>query len=137
MDNIQLVEKLQSNKEKLFQEISKVIIGQKNIVEHLFISLLCRGHILLEGVPGLAKNYQNIHLLPIYQKKIAYGSKGFPWSIANRDVSYEKGICPTAEKFNDSTYLGIAMCIYDFENEDVSLILDAFHKVWDNLGLLK
>ena len=90
-----------------------------------------------EGVPGLAKNYQNIHLLPIYQKKIAYGSKGFPWSIANRDVSYEKGICPTAEKFNDSTYLGIAMCIYDFENEDVSLILDAFHKVWDNLGLLK
>jgi len=55
MDNIQLVEKLQSNKKKLFQEISKVIIGQKNIVEHLFISLLCRGHILLEGVPGLAK----------------------------------------------------------------------------------
>ena len=55
MDNIQLVEKLQADKEKLFKEISKVIIGQKNIVEHLFISLLCRGHILLEGVPGLAK----------------------------------------------------------------------------------
>ena len=55
MDNIQLVEKLQSDKEKLFAEISKVIIGQKNIIEHLFVSLLCRGHILLEGVPGLAK----------------------------------------------------------------------------------
>tara|TARA_Y100000758_G_C16027216_1_gene413333 strand:+ start:120 stop:1106 length:987 start_codon:yes stop_codon:yes gene_type:complete len=55
MDNIQLVEKLQADKEKLFKEISKVIIGQKNIVEHLFVSLLCRGHILLEGVPGLAK----------------------------------------------------------------------------------
>ena len=55
MDNIQLVEKLQADKKKLFQEISKVIIGQKDIVEHLFISLLCRGHILLEGVPGLAK----------------------------------------------------------------------------------
>ena len=55
MNNIQLVEKLQSDKENLFQEISKVIIGQKKIVEHLFISLLCRGHILLEGVPGLAK----------------------------------------------------------------------------------
>ena len=46
MDNIQLVEKLQADKKKLFQEISKVIIGQKDIVEHLFISLLCRGHIL-------------------------------------------------------------------------------------------
>ena len=55
MDNIQLLEKLQADKEKLFQEIAKVIIGQKEIVEHLFVSLLCRGHILLEGVPGLAK----------------------------------------------------------------------------------
>jgi len=55
MDNIQLVEKLQTDKDKLFQEISKVIIGQKEIVEHLFMSLLCRGHVLLEGVPGLAK----------------------------------------------------------------------------------
>ncbi len=55
MDNIQLIEKLQIDKEKLFAEIAKVIIGQKNIVEHLFVSLLCRGHVLLEGVPGLAK----------------------------------------------------------------------------------
>ena len=55
MDNIQLVEKLQSDKGKLYKEISKVIIGQKHIVEHLFVSLLCQGHILLEGVPGLAK----------------------------------------------------------------------------------
>ena len=55
MDNIQLVEKLQTDKDKLFQEIAKVIIGQKEIIEHLFISLLCRGHVLLEGVPGLAK----------------------------------------------------------------------------------
>ena len=55
MENIQLVEKLQTDKDKLFQEISKVIIGQKEIVEHLFISLLCQGHVLLEGVPGLAK----------------------------------------------------------------------------------
>ena len=55
MDNIQLVEKLQTDKDKLFQEIAKVIIGQKEIVEHLFITLLCRGHVLLEGVPGLAK----------------------------------------------------------------------------------
>ena len=55
MHNIELVEKLHVNKEILFKEISKVIIGQKNIVEHLFLSLLCKGHVLLEGVPGLAK----------------------------------------------------------------------------------
>jgi MoxR-like ATPase len=36
-------------------EINKVIIGQKEMVERLLIGLLGRGHILLEGVPGLAK----------------------------------------------------------------------------------
>lgn len=36
-------------------EMDKVIIGQKNMVERLLIGLLSNGHILLEGVPGLAK----------------------------------------------------------------------------------
>jgi perosamine synthetase len=93
--------------------------------------------LVAEGVPGLAQNYQNIHLLPIYQKKIAYGLKGFPWTIANRDIVYQKGICPNAEKLNDKTFLGIAMCMYDFNDKDVNLIISAFHKVWDNLDLLQ
>ena len=36
-------------------EMNKVIVGQKNMVERLLIGLLGKGHILLEGVPGLAK----------------------------------------------------------------------------------
>ena len=55
MDNIELVKKLQDDKNNLYQEISKIIVGQNNVIEHLFISLLCKGHVLLEGVPGLAK----------------------------------------------------------------------------------
>lgn len=39
----------------LINEISKVIIGQKEMVERLIVGLLANGHILLEGVPGLAK----------------------------------------------------------------------------------
>ena len=39
----------------LTMEINKVIVGQKHMVERLLIGLLGRGHILLEGVPGLAK----------------------------------------------------------------------------------
>ena len=39
----------------LNMEMSKVIVGQKNMIEHLLIGLLSNGHILLEGVPGLAK----------------------------------------------------------------------------------
>ncbi|NHJ87232.1 MAG: MoxR family ATPase [Asgard group archaeon] len=37
------------------EELSKHIIGMKNIVQNLLLSLLCDGHILLEGVPGIAK----------------------------------------------------------------------------------
>ena len=40
---------------QLITEISKVIVGQKYMIERLVIGLLCNGHILLEGVPGLAK----------------------------------------------------------------------------------
>jgi MoxR-like ATPase len=39
----------------LSMEINKVIIGQKHLIERLLIGLLADGHILLEGVPGLAK----------------------------------------------------------------------------------
>ena len=41
--------------DQLITEISKVIVGQKYMIERLVIGLLCNGHILLEGVPGLAK----------------------------------------------------------------------------------
>src|SRR6058998_1137039 len=39
----------------LLNEINKVIVGQKYLVERLIIGLLANGHVLLEGVPGLAK----------------------------------------------------------------------------------
>jgi MoxR-like ATPase len=39
----------------LYNEINKVVIGQKYLVERLVIGLLANGHLLLEGVPGLAK----------------------------------------------------------------------------------
>ncbi|ACF13163.1 ATPase associated with various cellular activities AAA_3 [Chloroherpeton thalassium ATCC 35110] len=41
--------------EKLRQEISKVVIGQEYVINRLLIGLLTNGHVLLEGVPGLAK----------------------------------------------------------------------------------
>jgi len=39
----------------LFGEIDKVIVGQRYMLERMLIGLLANGHILLEGVPGLAK----------------------------------------------------------------------------------
>lgn len=36
-------------------EVGKVIVGQKDVIDFIIIALLCNGHILLEGVPGIAK----------------------------------------------------------------------------------
>jgi MoxR-like ATPase len=40
---------------QVFSEIKRVIVGQDHLIERLLVALLARGHILLEGVPGLAK----------------------------------------------------------------------------------
>ncbi len=49
------IEKESSFIDLLTMEINKIIIGQKEMIDRLLIGLLGRGHILLEGVPGLAK----------------------------------------------------------------------------------
>lgn len=49
------VEQKASMVHSLFEEIGKRIVGQRNMVEKLFLGMLTGGHILLEGVPGLAK----------------------------------------------------------------------------------
>ena len=51
----ELIEKESGFIDLLNMEIKKVIVGQKHMIESLLIGLLSNGHILLEGVPGLAK----------------------------------------------------------------------------------
>src|SRR3954470_8643494 len=41
--------------ERAMFEVKRVIVGQDRVIERLFVSLLARGHCLLEGAPGLAK----------------------------------------------------------------------------------
>lgn len=91
-----------------------------------------------EGVP-VGNKYQNLHLLPMYQNKMAYGSKGFPWTsdIYQGDVSYRKGICPVAEKLQDEQYLALPMCAYELSDEDIDLVVTSFEKVWANLRSLE
>ncbi len=95
--------------------------------------------LIAEGVPGLSKTFENVHLLPMYQKKVAYGNEGFPWnsSICKRDVSYDKGICPVAENLHDESYIGFQMCMFALSDNELDLFISAFKKVWRNLDDLK
>lgn len=90
-----------------------------------------------EGVP-ISKGYQNVHLLPMYQQKIAFGSKGFPWNsdICKRYVSYDLGICPNAEDLHFNRQMGIGICVNDLSENDIDMIIRAFKKVWLSLDEL-
>jgi MoxR-like ATPase len=51
----QAVEQIRTAKERLGTELAKVIVGQEDVIEHLLIAVLCGGHCLITGAPGLAK----------------------------------------------------------------------------------
>ncbi|MEE9126562.1 MAG: MoxR family ATPase [Planctomycetota bacterium] len=54
-EDLQQVETLQKAYAEMKDEIRKVIVGQDEVIDQLFMALFCRGHCLLVGVPGLAK----------------------------------------------------------------------------------
>jgi MoxR-like ATPase len=51
----ELVQRESAFIERIQNEVQKVIVGQRTMVERILIGILCNGHVLLEGVPGLAK----------------------------------------------------------------------------------
>ena len=55
MSDVELIQRLVENYKRLKTEIGKVIVGQQEAVDHVLLSVLCGGHSLLIGVPGLAK----------------------------------------------------------------------------------
>ena len=91
-----------------------------------------------EGMPGLTAGYACLHLLPMYQHKIAYGSGGFPWTsdICHRNVDYRRGICPVAERLHEFTCLGYEMCLHELSDDEADLIVVAFQKVWGQMACL-
>lgn len=113
----------------LILDIGILGVSRKNIINALNA----------EGVEGLMNGYANIHMLPMYQKKIAYGNQGFPWNseISEREINYGKGICPNAERLHDETFLGYQMCLHELSDNDAYSIVEAFKKVWDNIDALR
>jgi len=54
-DDVQAVHRLNEAYRRITQELSKVIVGQRHVIEEILISMFAGGHCLLVGVPGLAK----------------------------------------------------------------------------------
>lgn len=54
-EELQLIEKLTEGRKRILTQIRKVIVGQDDVIEQVLIALFTGGHVLITGVPGLAK----------------------------------------------------------------------------------
>ena len=90
--DIQLLEKLGEIKSQFFNEIGKAIIGQYYALDHILIALLCKGHTLIVGVPGLAKTLMIKSLADILDlnfKRIQFTPDLMPSDITGTEVIEE------------------------------------------------
>jgi len=90
--DLQLLEKLADVKSRFFNEIGKSIIGQKDVLDHILIALLCKGHTLIVGVPGLAKTLMiksMADLLDLTFSRIQFTPDLMPSDITGTEVIEE------------------------------------------------
>ena len=104
---------------------TKIKVSRKKII----------GYLKSTGLTGLIEGYSIIHKLPIFQKKIAFGNKGYPWNLTNKKINYKKGICPVAEELHEKTFFGFLLCLYDLDDNDIKKIISSFKHVWNELIL--
>ena len=90
--DLQLLEKLTDFQNRFFNEIGKSIIGQKDVLDHILIALLCKGHTLIVGVPGLAKTLMiksMADLLDLTFSRIQFTPDLMPSDITGTEVLEE------------------------------------------------
>ncbi len=88
-DDVAAVAQLAEDYRRMRQEIGKVIIGQEAVVEQLLTSLFARGHVLLVGVPGLAKTLlvsTVARILSLSFRRIQFTPDMMPSDITGSDI---------------------------------------------------
>ena len=91
-DDIQRVKALHDAYQKMTEQLGRVIVGQKRVIEEVLIAVFCRGHVLLVGVPGLAKTLlvsTIAQVLDLSFKRIQFTPDLMPSDITGTDVLEE------------------------------------------------
>ena len=88
-DDIDVVVRLKEGREKLVNELKKVIVGQDEVIEEVLIALFAGGHCLITGVPGLAKTLLIKTIADILQlkfKRIQFTPDLMPADVVGTEV---------------------------------------------------
>ena len=91
-DDLAIIEKLREARHRVREEMARVIVGQESVIDSLLIGLLCRGHILLHGVPGLGKTLMARTLaktLDMEFRRVQFTPDLMPSDITGTDVMEE------------------------------------------------
>jgi len=89
LDSIQLIHE---KRDLILKEVSKSIVGQQDVVDELLVALLAGGHVLLVGVPGLAKTLlirTFSEILDLKFRRIQFTPDLMPSDITGTEVLYE------------------------------------------------
>ena len=90
--NLELAKELVDSKNRIINEIRKVIVGQDEVLEDLLVALFCKGHCLFVGVPGLAKTLlvkTLARVLNLSFSRIQFTPDLMPSDITGTDILYE------------------------------------------------
>lgn len=90
-----------------------------------------------EGVRIDSGYTKPLYLQPIFQKKTAFGSSGWPWSSSKSKVKYNKGICPVVENLFENTLITHELFRPPMNKKDLDDVAAAFEKVWKYRSELK
>jgi MoxR-like ATPase len=85
---------LRSNFQLVADELAQIVVGQQTLIKHLFISLLCGGHALIEGVPGLGKTLivrSLAEILDLKYSRIQFTPDLMPADILGTNIVKEQG----------------------------------------------
>lgn len=82
-----------------------------------------------EGFPNACGYVRPIYQLPMFQKKIAIGSKGFPFNWAGRQTHYPSGLCPVTERMHHQTLIQFQPVSWAVDDEQVEMLIEAARKV--------
>lgn len=118
---------------KFFEEIAGVC--RDVFLEAVKAELSCTYMREKEGVMIYGGYIKPLYLQSIFQKKIAYGSKGFPFK--NTNVCYDKGICPITERMFEKELFYHSLMTPGMTKIDLEDVSSAFEKVWDSRTELK
>ncbi len=91
-DDIQIVKDLNDAYRRMQEQLGRVIVGQKAVIEQVLIAIFCRGHALLVGVPGVAKTLlvsTLSHVLDLTFKRVQFTPDLMPSDITGTDVLEE------------------------------------------------